>query len=273
MAETWWQKLRTSLWASASGRVAGLPTSSNRASSFHLSWQLPSVEDLAGSAAPITAAEITAVAVTLEILEPPSVERLYFWALQADFADESGRHGGGAHLGLQWHPGHPGSTAVNWGGYDHRGMVLSGSESALPSKMANPHTRDFVWQPSVPYRLRIERVALGDQIAWRGTVTDLSSSVSTVIRDLHPAGDRISGVTMWSEVFARCDDPSVAIRWSDAEALLATGNQVLPSGFRVNYQSHQDGGCANSDSCCDEVGIVQRTNVQRDTLQGQVISR
>ena len=103
-------------------------------------------------------------------------------------------------------------------------------------------------------------------------MTNLSSSVSTVIRDLHPAGDRISGVTMWSEVFARCDDPSVAIRWSDAEALLNTGSQVLPSGFRVNYQSHQDGGCANSDSSCDEVGIVQRTTVQRDTLQGQVIT-
>ncbi|MCX6523597.1 MAG: hypothetical protein NTX58_02345, partial [Actinobacteria bacterium] len=95
MAESWWKQLRTSLRASAVGRVAGLPTSSNRASSFHLSWQLPSEED----------SPITAVAVTLEILEPPSVERLYFWALQADFADENGRHGGGAHLGLQWHPG------------------------------------------------------------------------------------------------------------------------------------------------------------------------
>jgi hypothetical protein len=250
------------------GRVAGFPTSSNRASSFHLSWQLPSLKDSAGGAT-----AITAVAVTLEILEPPSVERLYFWALQADFADESGRHGGGAHLGLQWHPGHPESTAVNWGGYDHRGMVLSGSESALPSKMANPHTRDFVWHPRVPYRLRIERVASGEQTAWRGTVTDLSSSVTTIIRDLHPAGDHISGVTMWSEVFARCDDPSVAIRWSHAEASIAAGTQVLPSGFRVNYQSHQNGGCANSDSSCDEVGIVQRTTVQRDTLQGQVIRR
>ena len=39
------------------------------------------------------------VAVTLEVVEPPAVDELYFWALQVSFF-EGGRHTGAAHLGL-----------------------------------------------------------------------------------------------------------------------------------------------------------------------------
>ncbi|HKX72170.1 MAG TPA: hypothetical protein VJM75_13115 [Acidimicrobiales bacterium] len=42
---------------------------------------------------------------------------LYFWALQASFIDSAERHCGGGHVGLQWRRHHPGSRAVNWGGY------------------------------------------------------------------------------------------------------------------------------------------------------------
>jgi hypothetical protein len=36
----------------------------------------------------------------------------------------------------------------------------------------------------------------------------------------------------------------------------------------VNYQRHADGGCANTVSVADGVGLVQRTAVERTTPQG-----
>ena len=102
-------------------RTTGAPASSNGASSLHLWWLLdgPLVE----------------VAVTVEVVVPPPGDRLVFWALQAGFTDGR-RPLGAGHLGLQAHPGHPGGTAVNWGGYRAPalgGGELTGSESPLPS--------------------------------------------------------------------------------------------------------------------------------------------
>lgn len=210
------------------------------------------------------------MSVTLEVLEPPTVPQLYFWALQADFAGVSGRVGG-AHLGLQWHPRHPGSTAVNWGGYRTGGGELDGSVSALPSTLGNVNTRDLSWSPLTPYRLRIERTdgrAPAGATAFRGSVTDTSTGAVTVIRDLHLHGDRIVGVTMWSEVFANCDAPRVAVRWSEPIAIGLDGTRVEPTGLSVNYQRHDAGGCANTDSSPDGSGVVQRTGVDRATPQG-----
>ncbi len=101
-------------------RVSGDPRSSNGASSMHLWWQLPDGERL------------TAVRATIEILEPPAVDRLYFWALQAVFAEPDG---GAAHLGLQHNRRHPGAGAANFGGYSpgSEGGLLDGIESPLPS--------------------------------------------------------------------------------------------------------------------------------------------
>ena len=87
----------------------------------------------------------------LEVTTAPQVEALYFWALQVSFTDR-GRSGGGAHLGLQWYPAHPGSTAVNWGGYVPDGHELEGTTSALPSATGNVNTRDFPW-------IRVSRTA------------------------------------------------------------------------------------------------------------------
>lgn len=240
------------------GRVAGYPTSSNRASSFHLRWEL--------------AGELTSVAATLEVDEVPPVPRLYFWALQASFTT-SGRRGGAGHLGLQWHQPHPGSTAVNWGGYDERGTVLAGTDSPLASRSGNPHTRDFPWRAGRAYRLAIEAAPSeaqpGDgRTAWRGSVTDTASGERTVVRDLLAVGDRLSAPMVWSEVFARCDDPPVTVRWSALEATLPTGDVVSPSTVVTNYQSHQAGGCANTDSAVEGGAVVQRTNVERRHAQG-----
>ena len=148
------------------------------------------------------------VAVTLEIVEPPVVPQLYFWAMQASFV-ERGRRVGGAHLGLQWYSLHPGSTAVNWGGYRDGAGELEGEASQLPSATGNPNTRDFMWLPGRPYRLRIS----GDGDGWwSGEITDLTTGEATVVRRLYGGGTELSEPVVWSEVFARCDDPSVTVR-------------------------------------------------------------
>lgn len=230
MRRNWWQR--------SSGRTRGFPTSSNGASSMHLVWDPP----------PAPGLEVSAV---LQIVEPPTVPHLYFWALQASFVD-GGRRLGGAHLGLQWHDGHPGGTAVNWGGYRDGAGELDGEPSPLPSATGNRNTRDYSWQPRREYRLRIH----GDGDGWwTGAVTDLSTDGTTVVRRLHGGGTALAAPTVWSEVFARCDDPSVTVRWS---ALTPR-----PAALRASYQSHAVGGCANTRSVRDGDGWLQITNTSR----------
>jgi hypothetical protein len=209
---------------------------------MHLRWDPP----------PISLLE---VAVTLEVVEPPAVDELYFWALQASFLD-GGRHIGAAHLGLQWHPQHPGSTAVNWGGYRDDAGELDGDPSSLPSAVGNPNTRDFPWRPRTPYRLRIS----GDGDGWwTGSVTELVTDETTVVRRLRGSGDALANPMVWSEVFARCDDPRVVVRWSDLSP--------SPVHVRASYQTHEDGGCANTVSIRDGDAYLQITNANRQILQ------
>ncbi len=207
----------------------------------------------------------------------PQVPALSFWALQASFTDR-GREGGAGHLGLQWHPDHPGSTAVNWGGYDAGGRELSGSAATLPSALHNPNTRDLAWSAGVAYRLAIRRVEPGDQdgspegaTAWRGTVTDLASGTTTVVRDLWAAGSALAAPVVWSEVFARCDDPSSVVRWHDLRLVDDTGRAASCDRVRVSYQARADGGCVTTDVSTDEVGVVQTTGTPRLTPAGAVL--
>lgn len=233
-------------------RLRGDPPSANGASSLHLSWELPGT--------------FAAASVVLEVIEPPTVDRLYFWALQASFVS-GGIDRGAAHLGLQWHPSYPACTAANWGGYRAGGGELDGSRSHLPSTLANPHTRDYRWEAARPYKLSIERSPERTG-SWRGSVTDLGSGATTAIRDLHPDGTHVHRFVMWSEVFARCDHPSVAVRWSAPEAVADDGSVHRPGWVSVNYQSYGDGGCSNTCSSVVDGGLVQRTNVDRTTPQG-----
>jgi hypothetical protein len=220
-----------------------VPDSANGASSFHLHWGgLPA------------GARLVEVAATLEVVEPPVVAELYFWALQASFATGRRRHGG-AHLGLQWYPPHPGSTAVNWGGYADRGGILDGTASALPSATGNPNTRDLAWEPGRPYRLVIGR---GSRPGWwRGSVDGVA------VRELHGGGDALTAPIVWSEVFAGCDDPPAAVRWSELAAVTAAGDVVQPSRVTVTYQAARDGGCPNTTVEADGTGFVQRTGADR----------
>jgi hypothetical protein len=236
-------------------RTAGEPGSRNGASSFHLFWGLP-------------AEPLLECSVILEVVVPPSVARLHFWALQVSFATGSQLHGG-AHLGLQWNPKYPGGGAVNWGGYAPGGALLEGSKSALPSARRDANTRDYPWVPGHRYRLRVARSgeSPGGLIAWRGTVTHLESGETVRVRDLHTKGEYLVKPMVWSEVFARCEHPTSVVRWSELAAVTAGGVDVRPEVVRVNYQSHADGGCDNTTAGVDEIGLLQVTNAGRRVPQ------
>lgn len=254
-----WERLRRP--GSDRGRTSGEPASANGASSLHLFWEAPPLPYVEAS-------------VILEVLQPPQVRRLYFWALQVSFTREA-RHRGGAHLGLQWNPGFPGATAANWGGYapSEVGGLLAGSESPLPSSRNDVNTRDFPWEAGRRYRLAVSRAAESPpgRYAWRGTITDLESGAESLIRDLYSDGPHLAAPMVWTEAFARCEQPTVAARWSEPQLVLAEGRVVRPHRVRVNYQSRRDGGCDNTTVIADELGIVQVTASERQTPPGATL--
>jgi hypothetical protein len=220
------------------------------ASSFHLRWQLPS-----------GTGHLVEAGVTLEVTHPPVVDHLYFWALQVTFPGA-----GGAHLGLQWNRAFPGFGAVNWGGYTSDGALLSGTESPLPSTPGDPNTRDYRWQPGKAYRLRVYRAA---EDIWRGGVTDAATGETATVRELIADSTFLAQPMVWSEVFARCDDATVTVRWSDFAVVNERGDELAPEALVVNYQSHAEGGCANTTSVLDgRGGVLQVTNSERTTRQG-----
>jgi hypothetical protein len=232
-------------------RLSGPPRSANGASSFHAFWHLPR-----------GCAPLAEVSCTLEVLGRPAHDRLVFWALQASFTGEGSAPRGAGHLGLQWHPSHPGSTAANWGGYDQRGSDLAGSTSARPSALGNANTRDYGWEPGRPYRLSISRAPDGGSGAIDGEA----------LRVLHAGGAALSAPMVWSEVFADCDAPPTTIRWSALEAITVAGERVGADAVTVNYQRESDGGCSNTDTAVDDRGrVVQRTSVARVTPQDTVL--
>lgn len=240
--------------------TTGRPTSSNGASSLHLQWDAPRVR-------------ATAVEAVLEVNEAPTVAALYFWALQVSFAGPAGA-GGGAHLGLQWFDRHPGSTAVNWGGYRTGGGELDGSVSPLPSTPGNVNTLDYRWRAGAAYRLRVEHAGAAPDgtTAWRGSVTDVERATTTVVRDLWAPGDHLTAPMVWSEVFAACDDPGTAVRWSELVVEDAAGARTPVTQVRVNYQQVADGGCVTTTSELGPGGaFVQRTGTVRTTPQGAVL--
>jgi hypothetical protein len=222
--------------------VTGRPASANGASSFHLLWQVPTSE------------ELVEASTNLVVPAPPSVPRLYFWALQVSFSG-----GAGAHLGLQWGADHPRRMRhVNWGGYGPSGRELSGGVSNLPSSFDNPNTRDFDWEPGRSYRLRISRTAAG----WAGWVDD------TMVRCLDAPGETVEAPMVWSEVFADCDDPAVSARWSALQVVTRSGRRLQIRSVVTQYQSRHDGGCDNTSSGTDGPAFVQTTHAVRTSPPG-----
>jgi hypothetical protein len=215
------------------------------------------------------------VEATLEVLVPPVVPRLYFWALQVSFASNR-RLQGGAHLGLQWNPKFPEGTAINWGGYgtqDGGTRILAGTPSRLASSRDDPNTRDFPWSFGRRYRLHVGPSPDSpiEGFAWRGSVTDLETGDGTAVRDLLTPGSHLLSPMVWSEVFARCEQPGVTVRWSSLRALTADGEEIRPQRVRVNYQAHSAGGCDNTTVSVDELGLLQTTAARREVPQGAIL--
>lgn len=234
-------------------RETGFPQSANGASSFHLWWEPP----------PPPAREVS---VTLTIDQEPAHARLVFWALQVEFGLGS-RIVGGAHLGLQWNARHPGSRAVNWGGYDRTGAVLAGSPSPLGSTPGDPNTRDFDWSPKRAYRLSIRAGAGG----WVGEVTDEETGHHQFVRELYAGADALHRPVVWSEVFARCDDPTVSATWRDPVTATGAG-RIIPRAYRVSYQDEAAGGCSNTDVVVTAGGVRQSTAVTRRVPPGALVA-
>lgn len=239
-------------------RTTGPPTSSNGASSMHLIWPAPS-------------AAVHQVSVEVEVAGAPQADHLYFWALQTGFARSGGASLGAGHVGLQWHPSYPGNGAINWGGYRTGGGELSGSALAVPSALNNVNTGNYGWSPGRRYRITV-----GPWIApegdgdgeWPAAVTDLASGERLEIRRLFAGGPELVNISMWSEVFAHCDDPSVTVRWSAPTWVFADGTLGWPSRMRVNYQSWADGGCDNTNCAVTDGAFTQTTNADRVTPLG-----
>jgi hypothetical protein len=102
-------------------------------------------------------------------------------------------------------------------------------------------------------------------------VRDLSSGEQTVIRDLHVPGRYLADPVVWSEVFARCDDPTVTVRWSRLRAVTAAGRSIAPEAVAVTYQARSQGGCDNTTARLDEDGVAQDTNAARSVPNGSVL--
>jgi hypothetical protein len=236
-------------WRRLLGRLQ--PGSSGVGGGFHLWWKGIATDE-----------PLVACSVVLEVLVEPTVPTLYFWALQASFLDAAGVSHGAAHTGLQWNPRHPASRAVNWGGYAQAAdvtSVLEGTDSPLPGIPGDRNTRNFAWRAGVPYRFAIHRGALG----WAATVTDLVTGSGVTIRELFAGGDRLGGFVMWSELFCGGGDPPTAVRWSQPQALTATGRVAVPTGLEVTYPGGAE--WARLDVVVDEIGVRQATNAARST--------
>jgi hypothetical protein len=226
---------------------------------MHLFWEMPPTP-------------LSEVLVDIEVLDPPSVDRLYFWALQVNFVTRAGADRGGAHTGLQHHPSYPGNGAVNWGGYHPAGGgELSGSTSNLPSTLGNINTRDYLWRAARRYRFRVFAAEPGH---WRASVADTESGVETVIRDLFVDAEHLVRPMVWSEVFADCDHPPATVRWSNLHATLAGGGTATAKTVRTSYQRIGDGGCSNTNSSVDpgDGGFRQQTNVARVNPAGSLLT-
>jgi hypothetical protein len=228
----------------------------NGVSSFHMWWQ-----GFEGGSAIVDAAA------TLTVLEEPTADRLYFWALQSSFLDGTRSFGAG-HIGLQWNPRHPDSRAVNWGGYANIAdvqSVLRGTPSPLPSTPNDPNTRDYRWRAGAGYRFRIAKSPHG----WRGEITDVERGETTIIRELDAPGDRLGGFVVWSEVFAACSHPPAIVEWSDLSVRSADGEVRRPTSVRLTFPSGGD--CPNTDVRLTATGLRQLTNTSRTARDGQVL--
>lgn len=250
------------------------------ASSFHLYW----------NNLPVTAFNEASV-IFRAIQKPALTADLVYHAMQVSFRQVDGTTRGGAHTGLQssYTNNNVTKTSVNWGGYDDivgAGATFRGSFPTLPVQGTNYTSPLFAWYPDRDYQFRVfkspkqnylaaELTAGGDQvageIAWRATVTDLSTGVVTIIRDLLvPNCNTVSGMNapvMWSEDFNTLSAPVATepwdIRWSEPRV-----DGRLSSQVQINYPDVLTNTMTDG---TDHIGyrqksVVTRTNVNNDLI-------
>lgn len=220
------------------------------ASSFHCAWD--TVTEFAKE-----------VHVDFTCMVEPTVDDLYFWALQCSFYDASDNELGGAHTGLQWNSSHPENNAVNWGGYDNLSVELPGSVSQFPSTPDNDNTRDYLWNVGQTYHLRI----------WVSDPGEISASIDgELIRTLICDDTvKLGSYTMWSEIFAQCSDPSVTVKWENMRIINMSDDEVLETEFFINYQAEENDGCLNTNTYEYNESIRQQTNTTRITPQDAIL--
>jgi hypothetical protein len=81
----------------------------------------------------------------------------------------------------------------------------------------------------------------------------------------------LTGPVVWSEVFARCDDPATEARWSELEAVDMSGRKLRASSVRLTYQSHADGGCANTETRAGPGYFAQLTGLEAPRSPAQEV--
>lgn len=235
--------------------VLGKPQSGNGASSFHLYWKCPNVAYLQVNA-------------TITVTNPPTVPKLYFWALQVNFESDN-RKQGGAHFGLQHHSQYQNNGAINWGGYFDLGGELEGTTSNLKSDLNNVNTRNYQWQSNIAYEYKIQKTSDGN---WLGSITNLETGEQTHVRELFCDAEYITNPMVWTECFANHDDPSTTVAWSNLKAISTDGKEHKITSAEINYQKISDGGSANTNSYIHQSSFIQQTNTQRTNLSQTSIS-
>lgn len=245
-------------------RTKGYPTSSNRASSCHLTFSSPPLA---------TAAWVDFYC------EPDQLGALHFWAMQCDFYTDAGQSRGGAHIGCQWHPSYTrtGSRAFNWGGYREDGTEVAGSAflSGLSSQIGNPNTCGLMWTSKKWWRLYVWRAAGpdgGGNYTWRGELIDPATTGRVPIRDLYYPAPWVRLSSVWLENFSACDAPLRGVGIFKAPTVWTSNGQFIYTQGSASYQTYDAGGCTNVDVSRWAGGGVQFTpNTQRVTPPGSSI--
>lgn len=242
--------------ASDPTRTTGQPPSQNQASSQYLIFD------------PEYGAELT---VNLEVLATPSQTRMINWIIQTDFTNDSDIVVGSGFLGLRYDPVFPNSHAVLASASSALdGSDLTGPTSALPSITGEPAVRNFDWVTGRRYLLRIYPYS-GFQ--WRFEITDLTTSVTTVVRDISiPDGTYVRGAILYTEAFVDCQTTSSA-RWSNLQWMTVYEDDLItPTTAVAAYQGYAEGGCTNSNQTASGGGVVQATGVARTTPHNSTIT-
>lgn len=226
----------------------------------------------------------------LRVIQKP-LSDLVFFAGQVTMRQADGSNRGGVHFGLQTAQNLTSTqkTAVNWGGYDDiTASTFRGSISSLtPNPNGGTPSPLFDWFADRDYLLRIfkspkqnwvaaELDSGGDQaageIAWRFTITDLSTGTTTFVRDLlipncHTTAAMYSPA-VWSEDFNDTTPPTATVPWD-----VRFSETRLDGNLATHTWADYAGSLTNTTlDTNDHVGFRIRSVASRSTSQGAYLN-